>query len=71
MKEVFNECYFCHTPLKLEISEITVHTYEGHKEEYTIKHEPSLACTKCNNMFQAEPYQYDKTNAFLHFLISI
>lgn len=39
--------------------------------EYTIMHEPSLACTKCNNSFQSEPYQYEKTNVFLQFLMSI
>lgn len=71
MKEVFDECYFCHSPLKLEISETMIHTFQGHRNEYTIKHEPSLACTKCNNRFQAEPYQYEKINTFLDFLMSV
>ena len=30
-----------------------------------------FACTKCNNRFQTEPYQLEKTNAFLHFLMSV
>ena len=71
MKEVFKECYFCHAPLKLEVAETAIHTFQGHRNEYTIKHEPSLACTKCNNSFQSEPYQYEKTNVFLQFLMSI
>ena len=71
MKEVFDECYYCNAPLKLEISETSIHTFQGHRNEFTIKHEPSLACTKCNNMFQAESYQFEKTDAFLHFLMSI
>ncbi len=71
MKEVLDECYYCHSQLKLEISETSVHTFEGHRNEFTIKHEPSLACTKCNNIFQAEPYQFEKTNTFLHFLMSV
>ena len=58
-------------PLKLEIAETAIHTFQGHMNEYTIKHEPSLACTKCNNSFQSEPYQYEKTNVFLQFLMSI
>ena len=32
-------------------------TFEDQKIKYTVKHEPSLACTKCNNSFQAESYQ--------------
>lgn len=32
----------------------TIHTFQGHRIEFTIKYEPSLACTKCNNKFQAE-----------------
>lgn len=71
MKEVLDMCYYCHSQLKLEISETSVHTFEGHRNEFTIKHEPSLACTKCNNIFQAEPYQFEKTNTFLHFLMSV
>ncbi len=55
MKEVLNECYYCHAPLKLEIAETAIHTYQGQKYRYTVKHQPSLACTKCNNSFQAEP----------------
>ena len=58
-------------PLKLEIAETAIHTFQGHMNEYTIKHEPSLACTKCNNSFQSEPYQYEITNVFLQFLMSI
>ena len=71
MKEVFKECCYCHSPLKLKISQTSIHTFQGYTNEYTIKHEPSLACTKCNNRFQAEPYQFEKTNEFLHFLMSI
>lgn len=71
MKEVLDKCRYCQAPLKLEISKTSVHTFEGHRNEFTIKHEPSLACTRCNNRFQAEPYQYEKTNAFLHFLMSV
>ena len=71
MKEVFDECYYCHAPLKLEISQTSIYKYHGHKEEYTIKHEPWFACTKCNNRFQTEPYQLEKTSAFLHFLMSV
>lgn len=71
MKEVFDKCYYCHAPLKLEISQTSVHTYQGEKNEYTIKHEPSFACTKCKSLFQSEPYQYEKTAAFLKFLKSI
>ena len=65
------ECCFCHAPLKLEIAETAIHTFQGHRNEYTINHEPSLSCTKCNNSFQSEPYQYEKTNVFLQFLMSI
>ena len=71
MKDVFENCHYCQAPLKLEISQTSVHTFEGHRNEFTIKHEPSLACTKCNNIFQAEPYQFEKTSAFLHFLMSV
>ena len=61
----------CMVSAKLEIAETAIHTFQGHMNEYTIKHEPSLACTECNNGFQSEPYQYEKTNAFLQFLMSI
>lgn len=71
MKEVLNECYYCHAPLRLEVAETVIHTYQGQKYRYTVKHQPSLACTKCNNSFQAEPDQYEKTNAFMEFLKSI
>lgn len=71
MKEVFDKCRYCNTPLKLEISETSIHTFQGHRNEFTIKNEPSLACTKCNNRFQAEPYQHEKTRAFLDFLMSV
>ena len=71
MKEVLEECRYCHAPLKLEISETSIHTFQGHRNEFTIKNEPYLACTKCNNRFQAEPYQFEKTGAFLDFLMSI
>ena len=71
MKEVFDKCCYCNAPLKLEISETSIHTFQGHRNEFTIKHEPSLACTKCNNRFQAEPYQHEKTRAFLDFLMSV
>ena len=52
MKEVFDKCYSCHAPLKLKISETVVCGYPEH--EYIIKHEPSLACTKCTYSFQAD-----------------
>ena len=71
MKEVFDKCCYCNATLKLEISDTSIHTFQGHRNEFTIKHELSLACTKCNNIFQAESYQSEKTNAFLHFLMSI
>lgn len=71
MKEVLEKCRYCNAPLKLEISETSIHTFQGHRNEFTIKHEPSLACTKCNNRFQAEPYQHEKTRAFLDFLMSV
>ena len=69
MKEVFGKCYFCHAPLRPEISENVVCGFPEH--EYIIKHEPSLACTKCTCSFQAESYQYEKKNAFINFLKSI
>lgn len=69
MKEVFEKCYFCHADLRLEYSQTSVH---GHpKYEYAVKHTPSLACTKCTYSFDAESYQYEKTNAFIAFLKSI
>ena len=69
MKEVFEKCYFCHADLRLEYSQTSVH---GHpKYEYAVKHTPSLACTKCTYSFDAESYQYEKTNAFIAFLESI
>ncbi len=71
MKEVLEKCRYCNAPLKLKISETSIHTFQGHRNEFTIKHEPSLACTKCNNRFQAEPYQHEKTRAFLDFLMSV
>jgi uncharacterized protein with PIN domain len=71
MKEVFDKCYFCHAPLRPKISDTVTHTFEDQKIKYTVKHEPSLACTKCNNSFQAESYQYEKTAAFMNFLKSI
>ena len=55
--------------MKLKISETVVCGYPEH--EYIVKHEPSLACTKCTYSFQAEPYQYEKKNAFIDFLKSI
>ena len=71
MKEVLEKCRYCNAPLKLKISETSIHTFQGHRNEFTIKHEPSLACTKCNNRFQAEPYQHEKTREFLDFLMSV
>ena len=68
MKEVFDKCYSCHSPLKLKISETVVCGAPDH--EYVINHEPCLACTKCTYCFQAESYQYEK-NAFIGFLKSI
>jgi len=67
--EVFEKCYFCHAELRLGISETIIHGYP--KYEYVVKHEPHLACTKCNNQFQAEPYQYEKISVFMKFLKSI
>lgn len=69
MNEVFEKCYFCHADLRLEYSQTTVHGYP--KYEYTVNHTPSLACTKCTHRFQAESYQYEKTDTFMAFLKSI
>ena len=30
-----------------------------------------MVCTKCNNIFQTEPNHFEKTRAFLHFLMSV
>lgn len=68
-KEVFEKCYFCHAELKHQVRKTVVHVCS--KREYTIKNEPHLACTKCTHSFQAEPYQYNKTNVFLKFLESM
>ena len=62
MKEVLEKCRYCNAPLKLEISETSIHTFQGHRNEFTIKHEPNLACTKCNNTFQSESYQSEKNS---------
>ena len=42
MKEVLEKCRYCNTPLKLEISETSIHTFQGHRNEFTIKNEPYL-----------------------------
>ena len=68
-EEVFKNCYFCHSDLKLEISETVVHGYP--KYSFVVKRVPQLACTKCNHSFQAEPFQYEKTSIFMKFLESI
>lgn len=68
-EEVFEKCYFCHSDLKLEISETVVPGYP--KYSFVVKHVPQLACTKCTHSFQAEPFQYEKTNIFIKFLESI
>ena len=68
-KEVFEKCYFCHSELRLEFSETMIHGYPEH--EYIVNNEPRLACTKCTYRFQAEPYQSEKTDAFMKFLESI
>lgn len=68
-EEVFDKCYFCNAELRLEYSETSIYGYPDY--EYAVKHEPKLACTKCSNMFQAEPHQYEKTNIFMKFLKSI
>ncbi len=69
MKEVFENCYFCHAGLRLEYIQTSIHGYP--KYEYVIKNSPSLACTKCTHCFQAESYQYEKTDVFIAFLKSI
>ena len=67
--EVRTDCYFCHEKLVVGISETVVHGYP--KRSYVIKHEPRLKCPKCRDMFPDEPYQYEKTEAFIKFLESI
>lgn len=70
MKEVLDRCYYCHSELKYEISETAVYEF-SRNHEYVVKHDPYPDCTKCNHRFSAEPYQDEKTSAFIKFLNSI